>query len=91
MSVLQFLLNLSGRQAAEAVHCRIDFKYALALELDDPGFHQSMLSDFRDRLAQDDRADTLLDLALARLKEAGLVKARGTAAHRLHLPAGPGA
>ncbi|MGW1550850.1 IS1182 family transposase [Streptomyces sp. NPDC002346] len=77
VSVLQFLLNLSDRQAAEAVRCRIDFKYALALELDDPGFHHSVLSDFRDRLAQDDRADTLLDLALARLKEAGLVKARG--------------
>ncbi|GAB2784431.1 hypothetical protein GCM10027073_16350 [Streptomyces chlorus] len=27
--VLQFLLGLSGRQAAEAVRCRIDFKYAL--------------------------------------------------------------
>ncbi|MHA6757101.1 IS1182 family transposase [Streptacidiphilus sp. PAMC 29251] len=75
--VLQFLLNLSDRQAAEAVRCRIDFKYALALDLDDPGFHHSVLSDFRERLAQDDRADALLDLALARLKEAGLVKARG--------------
>ncbi|GHI10090.1 transposase [Streptomyces cellostaticus] len=77
VSVLQFLLNLSDRQVAEALRCRIDFKYALALELDDPGFHHSVLSDFRDRLAQDDRADALLDLALARLKEAGLVKARG--------------
>lgn len=46
--VLQFLLNLSDRQAAEAVRCRIDFKYALALELDDPGFHHSVLTDFRD-------------------------------------------
>lgn len=27
--VLQFLDNLSDRQAAEAVRCRIDFKYAL--------------------------------------------------------------
>ncbi|GAA2974311.1 hypothetical protein GCM10010446_68260 [Streptomyces enissocaesilis] len=27
--VLQFLHNLSDRQAAEAVRCRIDFKYAL--------------------------------------------------------------
>jgi hypothetical protein len=27
--VLQFLLDLSVRQAAEAVRCRIDFKYAL--------------------------------------------------------------
>lgn len=29
VSVLQFLHNLSDRQAAEAVRCRIDFKYAL--------------------------------------------------------------
>ncbi|MFE4754979.1 transposase [Streptomyces mirabilis] len=33
---------LSDRQAAEAVRCRIDFKYAMALELDDPGFHHSL-------------------------------------------------
>ncbi|MFF3729151.1 transposase [Streptomyces sp. NPDC002476] len=66
------------RQAAEAVRCRIDFKYAMAMELDDPGFHHSVLADFRDRLAEDDRADRLLDLALARLKEAGLVRERTT-------------
>ncbi|WP_374114325.1 transposase [Streptomyces sp. NK08204] len=35
--VLQFLIGLPDRQAAEAVRCRIDFKYALAMELDDPG------------------------------------------------------
>ncbi|HYQ68790.1 transposase [Actinophytocola sp.] len=76
--VLQFLLDLSDRQAAEAVRCRIDFKYALAMELDDSAFHHSVLADFRDRLAQGDRADRLLDLALARLKDAGLVRERGT-------------
>jgi hypothetical protein len=65
--VLQFLLGLSDRQAAEAVRCRIDFKHAMAMELDDPGFHHSVLADFRDRLAEDGRADRLLDLALARL------------------------
>ncbi|MGW8797737.1 transposase [Streptomyces sp. NPDC055775] len=75
--MLQFLLSLSDRQAAEAVRCRIDFNYALALALDDPGFHHSVLSDFRDRLAEGDRADRLLNLTLERLKEAGLVKARG--------------
>ncbi|MEU2778095.1 transposase, partial [Streptomyces sp. NPDC007162] len=75
--VLQFVLGLSDRQAAEAVRCRIDFKYAMALALDDPGFHHSVLADFRDRLAEGDRAD-LLDLALARLKEAGLVRERTT-------------
>jgi transposase len=76
--VLQFLLGMSDRQAAEAVRCRIDFKYAMALELDDPGFHHSVLADFRERLAEDGRADRLLDLALARLKEAGLVSERTT-------------
>jgi len=67
VSVLQFLPGLSGRGAAEAVRCRIDFKYALGLHLDDPGFHHSVLGDFRDRLLEDERADRLLDLALARL------------------------
>ncbi|MFF4755509.1 transposase [Streptomyces sp. NPDC002514] len=78
ISVLQFLLGLSDRQAAEAVRCRIDFTYALAMELNDPGFYHSVLADFRGRLPQDDRADRLLDLALARLKEAGLVRERTT-------------
>ncbi|MFD0632358.1 transposase [Catenulispora yoronensis] len=78
VSVLQFLLCLSDRAAAEAVRCRIDFKYALGLELDDPSFHHSVLSNFRDHLLQDGRSDRLLDLALARLKEAGLVSERAT-------------
>jgi hypothetical protein len=78
VSVLQFLLDLSDRDAAEAVRCRIDFKYALGLDLDDPGFHHSVLSDFRERLLEDGRADRLLDLALARLKEAGLVREHTT-------------
>ena len=76
VSVLQFLLGLSDRDAAEAVRCRTDFTYALGLDLDDPGFHHSVLGDFRDRLLEEGRADRLLDLALARLKEAGLVRER---------------
>ena len=76
VSVLQFLLDLSDRDAAEAVRCRIDFKYALGLDLDDPGFHHSVLGDFRERLLEEGRADRLLDLALARLKEAGLIRER---------------
>ena len=78
VSVLQFLLDLSDRGAAEAVRCRIDFKYALGLDLDDPGFHHSVLGGFRELLLEDGRADGLLDLALARLKEAGLVRERTT-------------
>ncbi|MGW4113988.1 transposase [Actinosynnema sp. NPDC004786] len=78
VSVLQFLLGLSDRDAAEAVRCRIDFKYALGLELDDPGFHHSVLGDFRDRLVRAGRADRLLDVALTRLKGVGLVRERTT-------------
>ncbi|MGP4091375.1 transposase [Streptomyces sp. KR55] len=37
-----------------------------------------MLADFRERLIHGDRADRLLDLALARLKDAGLVRERTT-------------
>jgi transposase len=76
VSVLQFLLGLSDRDAAEAVRCRTGFKYALGLDLDDPGFCHSVLGDFRERLVEEGRADRLLDLALARLKEAGLVRER---------------
>ncbi|WP_443047031.1 transposase [Streptomyces sp. HB2AG] len=43
--VLQFLLVLSDRQAVEAVRCRIDFTYALAMDLDDPGFHHSVFTE----------------------------------------------
>jgi transposase len=48
--VLQFVEHLSDRQAAEAVRSRIDWKYALGLELTDPGFDFSVLSEFRSRL-----------------------------------------
>ncbi|OLZ65415.1 transposase [Streptomyces sp. IMTB 2501] len=83
--VLQYALNLSDRQAAEAVRCRIDFKYALGPELADPGFHHSLLSDFRDRLAEGDRADRLLDLALTRIRRTGLLKGRAArTSHHFH-------
>jgi transposase len=42
VTVLQFAEGLSDRQAANAVRGRIDWKYALGLELADPGFDFSM-------------------------------------------------
>lgn len=42
-------------------------------------FDHSVLSDFRDRLAEDGRAGQLLDFALERMKQAGLVTGRGKA------------
>src|SRR3954468_7844784 len=50
--ILQFVEGLSDRQAAEAVRSRIDWKYALGLELTHPGFDFSVLSEFRSRLAR---------------------------------------
>lgn len=43
---MQFAENLSDRQAAEAVRARIDWKYALSLELVDAGFDHSVLASF---------------------------------------------
>lgn len=47
VTVMPFAEGLSDRQAAEAVRARIDWKYALGLELTDPGFDFSVLSEFR--------------------------------------------
>lgn len=46
VTLLQFRENLPDRQAAEAVRARIDWKYLLGLELTDPGFDFSVLSEF---------------------------------------------
>jgi transposase len=50
VTILQFRENLADRQAAEAVRARIDWQYLLGLELTDPGFDFSVLSECRDRL-----------------------------------------
>src|SRR6476659_7073767 len=50
ITIMQFAEGLSDTQAADAVRSRIDWKYALALELPDPGFDHTVLSEFRSRL-----------------------------------------
>jgi transposase len=75
--VMQFMEDLTDRQAAEAVRSRIDWKYALSLELGDPGFDFSVLSEFRTRLIAGNAEQKLLDQLLAACKERGWVKARG--------------
>ena len=59
VSVLQFLLGLPDRDAAEAVRCRIGFTYALGPGLGDPGFRHSVLGDFRGRLLAGGRTGLL--------------------------------
>ena len=76
--VMQFTEGLSDRQAADAVRGRIDWKYVLALELTDPGFDASILSEFRARLIQGGAEHLLLETVLTLLQERHLLKARGT-------------
>lgn len=77
VTILQFAEDLSDRQAAEAVRARIDWKYVLALELEDPGFDASVLCEFRARLVEGAAESLLFDTLLQRLRARGLVKAGG--------------
>jgi transposase len=75
VTVMQFRENLTDRQAADAVRSRIDWKYALGLKLKDPGFHFSVLSDFRARLLAGNAEQVLLDKMLTLFKREGWLKA----------------
>jgi transposase len=79
VSVMQFTEGLSDRQAADAVRGRLDWKYLLGLELADPGFDHSVLTEFRDRLITGDAGIQLLDRVLEAAAEHGLLKAGGRA------------
>jgi transposase len=76
ITVLQYAGGLADRQAAEAVRSRIDWKYALGLELTDPGFDFSVLCEFRARLVAGGAERLLLEAMLQTCKAHGLVKAR---------------
>jgi transposase len=77
VTVMQYMEGLSDRQAAEAVRERIDWKYALSLELTDPGFDFSVLSEFRTRLLTGGAETHLLQALLELCKSRGWLKARG--------------
>jgi transposase len=77
VTVFQFAENLSDREAADAVRARIDWKYALGLELTDAGFDHTVLSEFRSRLLEGGAEQVLLDTLLDRFGRLGLLKAHG--------------
>jgi len=77
VTLLQFAEGLSDRQAADAVRSRLDWKYLLSLEVTDPGFHYSVLSEFRDRLVVHQASRLLFDTLLARCRERQWLKSRG--------------
>ncbi len=74
VTIMQFRENLADRQAAEAVRARIDWKYLLSLDLTDPGFDFSVLSEFRDRLLVGSAEELLLDKLLERCRALGWLK-----------------
>jgi transposase len=69
--IMQFMENLTDRQASDAVRGRIDWKYALGLELTDPGFDFSILSEFRSRLIEGKAEALILEKMLNLFKERG--------------------
>lgn len=75
--IMQFLEDLTDRQAADAVRSRIDWKYLLSLDLGDPGFDFSVLSEFRHRIVAGQLEQHLLDRLLEQCKEKGWIKERG--------------
>lgn len=90
----QYLEELTDRQAADAVRSRMDIKYLLGLELTDPGFDFSVLSEFRTRLVEHQEEHRLFTLLVEKLSEQGYLKKRGNqrtdsthilaAVHRYH-------
>ena len=71
----------TGRRA---VCTPIDWKYALGLDLPNPGFDDSISSEFRVRVADGDPDQMALDMLLERLAADGLAVAGREDAHRFH-------
>jgi transposase len=74
---MQYVEDLSDRQAADAVRSRIDWKYALSLELTNPGFDSTVLSEFRTRLVAGAAEQRLLDAILEKCRDRKWLKTRG--------------
>ena len=77
VTVLQFRESSPIARRPTPSRARIDWKYLLGLELDDPGFDFSVLSEFRSRLLAGEAGERLLEKLLERCKDLDLIKARG--------------
>jgi transposase len=77
VTVLQFAENLTDRQAAAAVRARIDWQYALRLELTDDGFDCSVLSEFGQRRIANGAEARRFEVMLTGFQERELLKAGG--------------
>jgi hypothetical protein len=69
--VMPYIEGLTDRQAADAVRRCMDWKYALSLDLTDPGFDFTLLHDSRHRLLTHEVGQRVLDTFLAPPKREG--------------------
>jgi transposase len=77
ITVMPCAEGLSDVQAADAVRARIDWQYALALDLTDPGFDASVLSECRQRLITGHAERLRSETRLTRCRDQGLLNAKG--------------
>ena len=61
ITIFQFIADLSDREASDSVRARIDWKYALSLELENSGFNNTVLCEFRARLVVGNAENSLFD------------------------------
>jgi hypothetical protein len=71
--VLQALYDTSDRETAEAVRCDIRWKVACGLAVDDAGFHPTVLTYWRQRLACSERPDRIFDAVRVVVAETGVL------------------
>ncbi len=74
LTILQHAEGLSDRQAIEAMNSRLDWKYALHLDLDAAIFDHTVLVEFRQKLVESGLQDFLLNKLLAAAEQNGLLK-----------------
>jgi transposase len=69
--LLQCMERMPDRQAVDAMTYDIRWKFALRMDLDERGFHPTVLVRFRERLLSHEFADIAFKTVLAQLREAG--------------------
>src|SRR6266571_805112 len=74
--VLQALEGLSDRDAARALTDRISWKVACGLALDDPGFHPTVLTYWRNRLRASERPERIFEAVREVVEATGVLKGK---------------
>ena len=74
VTILQHAFGLTDRQAVECVDTRLDWKYALRMDVNDPAFDHTVLVEFRQRLLESGLQDLMLNKLLHIAHEKQILK-----------------